>query len=236
MASDLIDIRCPSCATEYELPESFRPDLSGNTVVCARCAEPWAPFPASGLLGRLRKARQLPIDLIAYQKESEDLFAALESEFAAERRTEPAPAEAAPGRPPQPRAPADAGGETVLDLGARIEPAGTHARTGDPLRGLEVGWVGMEAPHAGKTYRVKRSPSLIGRASGDLVIADERVSKKHAQLDVSGPGHYLLMDLASTNGTTVKGRSITTTRLDHGDVVSFGGVKFKFVAKARKGA
>lgn len=251
MAADLIDIRCPSCATEYELPESFRANLSGNTVVCARCSQSWVPLPASGLLGRLRKTRELPIDLIPYQKEAEDLFAGLDAGFTADVRPgpeaseasagksppapPPAPAVRIPARPPGPTAPTAPGAETVLDLGAKIEPPGGHARTGDPLRGLDIGWVGMEEPHLGKSFRVKRTPSLIGRAAGDLVIADERVSKKHAQLDVSGPGHYLLMDLASTNGTTVKGRSITTTRLEHGDVVSFGGVKFRFVAKARKG-
>lgn len=255
MAADFIDIRCPSCETEYELPGSFRQSLSGNAVTCAHCSKPWVPLPASGLLARLRRTRELPIDLIAYQKSVEGLFAGLELGLAAESHPKlenagtpleetASPAGPRPGTdlrsrlPPigQP-APGDSPAaplETVLDLGASLPQPGVSSQTGDPMRGLEIAWEGTEAPYLDKRFRVTKSPMLIGRTSGDMVIAHERVSKKHAQLNVVGPGHYLLMDLASTNGTRVNGRSITTTSLKNGDIVSFGGVKLKFVAKARE--
>jgi pSer/pThr/pTyr-binding forkhead associated (FHA) protein len=110
----------------------------------------------------------------------------------------------------------------------------------NPLEGWEIGFSFLEGPNKGKGYRIKKTPTLIGRTTGDLIIPDGRVSGKHAQLDILGPGQYSLKDLASTNGTLVNDRPISTTRLENGDVVSFGGTKFRFVARpmrtAKKGA
>ncbi|MCP4900765.1 MAG: FHA domain-containing protein [bacterium] len=107
----------------------------------------------------------------------------------------------------------------------------------NPLAGLEVGFIFVEGPHSGKGYRIKQTPSVIGRTAGDVIIPDGRISGKHAELEIIGPGQYSLKDLASTNGTMVNDRRISTSRIENGDVVSFGGNKFKFVArpKRRKG-
>jgi pSer/pThr/pTyr-binding forkhead associated (FHA) protein len=44
---------------------------------------------------------------------------------------------------------------------------------------------------------------------------------------------YALKDLASTNGTTINGRPISVASLKNGDVISFGGVDFRFVARVQ---
>jgi pSer/pThr/pTyr-binding forkhead associated (FHA) protein len=68
----------------------------------------------------------------------------------------------------------------------------------------------------------------IGRMAGNqLVLADHRVSRTHAQLRVM-QGRYMLFDLASTHGTFVNGLRINSHELKAGDVISFGGVPVVF--------
>lgn len=132
-----------------------------------------------------------------------------------------------PGRP-SPRAEAEALDGTVLAMMA--VGMGRFTRH-NPLDGFEIGFVFLEGPNKGKGYHIRRTPTLIGRTAADLEIPDRRVSRKHAQLDILGPGQFSLKDLASTSGTLVNERPISTTRLENGDIVSFGGTKFKFVVR-----
>ncbi|HWV36944.1 MAG TPA: ATPase, T2SS/T4P/T4SS family [Vulgatibacter sp.] len=62
----------------------------------------------------------------------------------------------------------------------------------------------------------------IGRAAGnDLVLAQPRVSKRHARLEMMG-GRCRVVDLGSTNGTVVAGVRIDSRFLDVGEVVVIG--------------
>jgi predicted component of type VI protein secretion system len=106
-------------------------------------------------------------------------------------------------------------------------------RFSNPLDELEVGLLGLDPPVAGETLWIRKSPSLVGRTGGDVVIADSRVSGKHAQIDILGVDQYAIKDLASTNGTTVNDRPASTTRLKDGDVVGFGGVRLRFIARPK---
>jgi hypothetical protein len=122
--------------------------------------------------------------------------------------------------------------QTFTDLGASGFQAMRYVS--DPLAGLDLCLVRAEGATKGQRFRITKSPLLIGRSEGDLVIRDRRVSSKHAQLDVAGPRVYTLKDLASTNGTTVNDRPISVGHLRDGDVISFGGVRFEFLAKQVK--
>jgi len=65
----------------------------------------------------------------------------------------------------------------------------------------------------------------IGRAlDNDLVIADTRVSRYHAQIVRDGDGS-IVRDLGSTNGTAVAGRVVAEDRLSPGDTLSLGGYR-----------
>jgi putative methionine-R-sulfoxide reductase with GAF domain len=69
---------------------------------------------------------------------------------------------------------------------------------------------------------------VVGRDPGcSLVIADPRVSKRHAQLLWSDPG-WTLEDLESKNGTTINGAPAARTELRDGDAISFGGLAGRF--------
>ncbi|HLF55809.1 MAG TPA: FHA domain-containing protein [Thermoanaerobaculia bacterium] len=147
-----------------------------------------------------------------------------------------APPPMAPVVPPKPTpAPAPAPvadmSQTVRGLGA----LGFDTRAfSNPLDNVDVGFLGLDPPVQGESFWFKKSPSLVGRTTGDVLIADTRVSGKHAQIDVLGVDQYSIKDLASTNGTTVNDRAVSTTRLKDGDVVGFGGVRLRFVARPKR--
>lgn len=123
----------------------------------------------------------------------------------------------------------------LTHLPAGPPPRAPLSRSSDPtFQALDIHWRGLAGASSETRVPVATSPFLIGRTTGELVLDDRRVSSKHAQLDVLGPTHFLLMDLASTNGTTVNGRKISASSLKNGDVVAFGGVAFEFVVRPRK--
>jgi DNA-binding response OmpR family regulator len=73
---------------------------------------------------------------------------------------------------------------------------------------------------------------LLGRADDcDLVVADQRVSRHHAQLRRLGDG-FLLVDLNSTNGTRLNGQLIRPLAeplpLQDGDVIELGSARFVY--------
>ena len=153
----------------------------------------------------------------------------------------PAPAAPAPARPPAPLAPPPvAAPAPVVDMSETVRGLGALGfdarRFANPLDELDVGLLGLDPPVQGESFWLKKSPSLIGRTAGDIVIADARVSGKHAQIDVLGVDQYAIKDLASTNGTTVNERPASTTRLKDGDVIGLGGVRLRFVARTKKRA
>jgi DNA-binding SARP family transcriptional activator len=69
---------------------------------------------------------------------------------------------------------------------------------------------------------------VIGRADGDLVIPDAKISKAHAVLSPTPEG-YVLTDLHSTNGTFVNGLPVVVpTLLADGDTVLLGDTALVF--------
>jgi hypothetical protein len=69
---------------------------------------------------------------------------------------------------------------------------------------------------------VTRTPIVIGRQStNDVVLSDPNVSRRHAELRRTG-GSWSLVDLGSTNGTTVNGRTGAEHSLKDGDKLGFG--------------
>ncbi len=68
----------------------------------------------------------------------------------------------------------------------------------------------------------------IGRAlDNHLVVQDPRVSRYHAQVRYE-QGRYVVKDLGSTNGTSVRGRKVVESQLADGDEISLGGYRLVF--------
>ena len=73
-----------------------------------------------------------------------------------------------------------------------------------------------------KNIVLNRTPFTVGRkVDKDLVIADPRVSRDHAQIMQEGVEFYL-EDLGSKHGTFVNGERVQRQKLERGDRLEFG--------------
>lgn len=98
---------------------------------------------------------------------------------------------------------------------------GPQRAAGPQLRGLSGGVTGKTFPLSGTV--------VVGRVAGvDLQVDDDSVSRKHAELSVTGR-EVSVKDLGSANGTTVNGAPISEeTLLSPGDILQFGVVEMMF--------
>ena len=80
----------------------------------------------------------------------------------------------------------------------------------------------------GVKYRFKNKVMTVGRLSEcDIAIDDENISRRHAEFRPSGDS-FELVDLDSTNGCKVNGRSETRCLLGDADEVTIGPIKLWF--------
>ncbi len=97
----------------------------------------------------------------------------------------------------------------------------TH-RTGTPNHS------GMVRLPDGQVVQLEEGENVLGRRPDAHVrLADSRVSRLHAVIEVSG-GTAVVRDLASTNGTTVNGRTVSEQVLSDGDILGLGGVELPY--------
>lgn len=80
-----------------------------------------------------------------------------------------------------------------------------------------------------KELAINKARLNVGRRpSNDLVLDHLAVSGRHAAIDTTSEGTFIL-DLGSTNGTSVNGQPIKKHHLQDGDVVEMGKYQLKFV-------
>lgn len=91
---------------------------------------------------------------------------------------------------------------------------------------------GITGPWANKVYPV-RGKIIVGRVAGvQVVIEDDSVSRRHAEIEKTAAG-VVLRDLGSANGTMLNGNPVTPNEefaLNTGDVVQFGVIEMIFDA------
>jgi FHA domain/Domain of unknown function (DUF1707) len=122
----------------------------------------------------------------------------------------------------------------------RVDDA-IHSGSHDELRGLTAD---LPAPPPAPLSRLRRRLAahglglppaaelvgahlVIGRSSAcQLVLADDTVSRRHAELRFE-EGRWMVRDLGSSNGTYVNGRWVTEAEVRRGDVVHFGGCEVR---------
>ena len=176
------------------------------------------------LAERERKIEELKARLATRTLEREGLAAELrESRPIQAAVTDPLPAEA-----PAPRA--DAGGDLNPEVDYTLElpvpelPPAVPAVAATPrLRRYLIGLDLVGVVHEIASRRVN-----IGRTrDNDLRIVDPTVSRLHAMLTVRN-GEAMLVDANSRNGIFVNGIQVRYARLDDGDLVTFGTVRFRY--------
>jgi adenylate cyclase len=86
----------------------------------------------------------------------------------------------------------------------------------------------LQRAASGETHELS-AVSIIGRSPEcQIVIADPRVSRRHAMVRKQDGGFYLF-DLGSFNGSYLNGSRVTAARqLRHGDVISFADHEFHY--------
>lgn len=78
-------------------------------------------------------------------------------------------------------------------------------------------------------FEVRGPVVTIGRADhNDIVLTNSSVSSRHAELQRTRDGGVKLVDLGSTNGTTVNGVRITTVNLRDGDLIEVAEVRLQY--------
>jgi pSer/pThr/pTyr-binding forkhead associated (FHA) protein len=83
-----------------------------------------------------------------------------------------------------------------------------------------------------EVFAIQGGLTNIGRKlDNHIVLNDPRISRNHAQIRIVDK-QYILLDLNSTGGTKVNGRTISKSVLYSGDSISMAGLNIKFVQDA----
>jgi len=82
--------------------------------------------------------------------------------------------------------------------------------------------------NTGEVFALGLEPVSIGRhGSNDIILADQQVSRHHAEIAMQG-GQWVLRDLGSANGTYLNGRRIEKPHiLSPGDTIRLGRTTFR---------
>ncbi len=94
----------------------------------------------------------------------------------------------------------------------------------------------MLVEQSGREHPLRPGVTVIGR-EGDVMLADGRASRRHAQITLDGD-KLALEDLGSTNGTKVDGVRINAGEkkpLVGGEKISFGGIELQLSLPGAKG-
>jgi hypothetical protein len=68
----------------------------------------------------------------------------------------------------------------------------------------------------------------IGRKECDIVLRDDKISRKHASVVIARADQFAVNDLASKNGTFVNGVRLSRRNLQHNDLIRVGNTTLRF--------
>lgn len=117
---------------------------------------------------------------------------------------------------------ADGSGSTNISAKPAVNEAEQAAVVEDHLL-LSI----LDGPLTGKTL-AGPIPCVLGRKETDIILPDPMVSKTHAAIQMVN-GKLLLIDLNSTNGTTVNGQKIKQQEIAAGDIIGIADIHLKVV-------
>ena len=114
--------------------------------------------------------------------------------------------------------PAAGGPVDTVVMGGPTEPALKAV----PGTGKRAELTIESGPDAGRTYRAAENALRLGRSpDNDLILRDPATSGHHARVERRGE-QFWIVDLGSTNGTTVNSEPVQERQLNHGDRITIG--------------
>lgn len=117
--------------------------------------------------------------------------------------------------------------EIELETDDSLTP-GMFLLSGTVQEGAAVGSVVLPE---GDRIPVGDDPLTIGRLPEcDIVLADSKVSRRHAEIRRDGASVVSVVDLNSTNGTLVNGAGVRERVLTDGDEITVGGTVLRYEA------
>lgn len=126
--------------------------------------------------------------------------------------------------PDQEPEPAPETGETRVYRAAPVE---TEAASAEDL-GVEPEPEPATVTVNGRAYDLKKPSVVIGRSKEcDIRVSDPNISRQHAEIRQEG-STYWIVDLDSTNGTSVNGRALKRAKLDDEDRITLGSTELVF--------
>ena len=118
-------------------------------------------------------------------------------------------------------------------IDARAESAAAH-EIATFLRRYEIALVVLEGSQAGENIWITRLPFLVGRGKkSTMALADETVSRDHAEIRLGAGGRLELEDMGSSNGSFVNGDRIETAAIEDGDQIRFGSLRYQLLVEER---
>jgi len=117
--------------------------------------------------------------------------------------------------------------EMVVDDDQRTGTFSVEARFKEGEGGVGAGSLIL---NDGSRLVLHQSVVVIGRLPEcDVTIEESNVSRRHAEVHPRGTGYYIV-DLGSTNGTTVNGVPVRERELRDGDQIGIGSARIVFQA------
>jgi pSer/pThr/pTyr-binding forkhead associated (FHA) protein len=127
------------------------------------------------------------------------------------------------------RAPLRHAAQPAVDETLLESPAQKMLRKPSALGGKSIHIQVMDGDDKGKSFDITGLGTyVIGRKDCDIILDDEKVSRKHASIIIASVGHYAVQDLASRNGTFVNGVRLSRRNIDHNDLIRVGNTTLRF--------
>jgi len=120
-------------------------------------------------------------------------------------------------------------GGGAIDETSLESPVQKILRRPSALGGKSIYLTVIEGDLKGKSFDITGLGTYtIGRRDCDIVLDDEKVSRKHASIIIVQIDKYSVQDLASRNGTFVNGVRLTRRNIQHNDLIRIGNCTLRF--------
>lgn len=117
--------------------------------------------------------------------------------------------------------------ELVVDDAQRTGSFSIESRFREGVGGSGAGSLLLPS---GERFVLREQVTTIGRLPEcDITLVDPNVSRNHAEIRPRADG-FVLVDLGSTNGSSVNGVPVTERELRDGDELGFGSIRLTFQA------